>query len=104
MKKSQIQEIIRQEVKKSLLEYEIANVQDTSISPLIKQKIEQFTKTIQGNKSLTRVKIAAILNHIIEALGLDRREITLYMNMIKQQQLQDLQKAKVEKAAEKIKK
>jgi len=105
MKKSELKNIIKEEVKSTLLEYEIEDVKDTTLSPLIKQKIAQFVKTIEGNKSLTRVKIAAILNEIISALGLDRRQITMYMNMVKQQQLQDTQKAKVaEKTAKTEKK
>ena len=104
MKKEQLHSLIREEVRKTLVEYEISGIQDTTVSPLIKQKIAQFVKTIEGNKSLTRVKIAAILNEIITALGLDKREITLYMNMIKQQQMQNLQKEKMAKAAEKASK
>ena len=105
MKKTELRNIIQEEIKSALLEYEIEDIKDTTVSPLIKQKIAQFVKTIEGNKSLTRVKIAAILNEIITALGLDRRQITMYMNMIKQQQLQDTQKAKVaEKAAKTEKK
>lgn len=98
MKKEQLHSLIREEVRKTLVEYEISGIQDTTVSPLIKQKIAQFVKTIEGNKSLTRIKIAAILNEIITALGLDKREITLYMNMIKQQQMQNLQKEKMAKA------
>jgi hypothetical protein len=71
--------------KRPLNEFQIDDIQDVSISPVIKRRIDQFIQSIEGKK-LTKVKIAAILNTVIEGLGLNKSQITIYMNMIKRQQ------------------
>lgn len=85
MGKIQLRSLIKEEKKRTLTEFQIDDVQDTSISPVIKKRIDQFIQSIEGKK-LTKVKIAAILNSVIEGLGLDKTQITVYMNMIKRQQ------------------
>ncbi len=57
-----------------------ANLQGQS-----KKQVDDLVASLQKTPNLNKTAVAAILNDIIMALGLNRTQITMYMNMIKQQ-------------------
>jgi hypothetical protein len=81
MKRSELRNLIRKEIVESMSG--IDDVQDVNLSPVVVKRINQFVDTIK-DKTLTKTKVAAILNAVIEGLGLNRTQVTMYMNMLKQ--------------------
>lgn len=81
MKRSELRNLIRQEIVESMSA--IDDVRDANLSPVIVKRIDQFVDSIK-DKTLTKTKVAAILNAVIEGLGLNRTQVTMYMNMLKQ--------------------
>ena len=89
MKKSRLNQIIQEEISKELqntqLVNEIFDLEGVKYSATIRKQVDNLVNAIQKTSSLTKPQVASILNDIILALDLDRTQMTMYMNMIKQQ-------------------
>ena len=82
MKQPELRKLISEEVKNVLMEYQ--NLEDIKLNAALQKKLDLFVKEIEGTPNLTKLKVAAILNDVIDALGLNKTQITSYMNMLKQ--------------------
>lgn len=82
MKQPELRKLISEEVKNVLKEYQ--NLDDIKLNAALQKKMDLFIKEIEGTPNLTKLKVAAILNDVIDALGLNKTQITSYMNMLKQ--------------------
>lgn len=91
MKKDQLIQIIREEIANELsntnaeLVNEIYDLEQVKYNPNLQKQVEKLVDTLQKTPNLSKTAIASILNDIILSLGLNRTQITMYMNMIKQQ-------------------
>jgi len=91
MKKEQLIQIIREEITKELsntnseLVNEIYDLDQVKYSPTLQKQVEKLVDALQKTPNLSKPAVASILNDIILGLGLNRTQITMYMNMIKQQ-------------------
>jgi len=89
MKKSRLDQIIQEEISRELqntqLVNEIFDLEAVKYSATIRKQVDNLVNAIQKTSSLTKPQVASILNDIILALDLDRTQMTMYMNMIKQQ-------------------
>jgi hypothetical protein len=88
MKKELLLQIIREEIAKELAKQpqlnETYDLESVKYSSSVKSQVDKLVDVI-SKSSLSRVAVAAILNDIILALGLNKTQTTMYMNMIKQQ-------------------
>jgi ABC-type oligopeptide transport system ATPase subunit len=89
MKKEQLQRIIREEIARelandNLLMTETYDLEQVKYSASIQKQVDSLVSSLQKSSNLSKVQVAAILNDIIMAMGLNRTQMTLYMNMIKQ--------------------
>ena len=82
MKQPELRKLISEEVKNVLKEYQ--NLDDIKLNAALQKKMDLFIKEIEGTPNLTKLKVAAILNDVIDALGLNKTQITSYMHMLKQ--------------------
>ena len=89
MKKSRLDQIIEPQISRELqntqLVNEIFDLEAVKYSATIRKQVDNLVNAIQKTSSLTKPQVASILNDIILALDLDRTQMTMYMNMIKQQ-------------------
>jgi hypothetical protein len=89
MTKEELTQIIKEEVAKELasakLVNEIYDLDQVKYSASVRKQVDDLVTIIQKTPNLNKTAVAAILNDIIMALGLNRTQITMYMNMIKQQ-------------------
>ena len=89
MKKEELQQIIKEVVAEELantkLVNEIYDLEQVKYSSSVRKQVDDLVKAIEKTPNLNKTAVAAILNDIIMALGLNRTQITMYMNMIKQQ-------------------
>ena len=90
MKKEQLIQIIKEEIAKelaneSLLVNEIYDLDQVKYSQSVRKQVDSLVDAVSKTPNLSKPAVAAILNDIILALGLNRTQITMYMNMIKQQ-------------------
>ena len=89
MKKSRLDQIIQEEIARELkntqLVSEISDLDTVKYSSTIRKQVDNLVNAISKTNNLTKPQVAAILNDIIMALDLDRTQMTMYMNMIKQQ-------------------
>ena len=90
MKKEQLIQIIKEEIAKelaneSLLVNEIYDLEQVKYSSSVRKEVDSLVKALQKAPNLSKPAVASILNDIILSLGLNRTQITMYMNMIKQQ-------------------
>jgi predicted site-specific integrase-resolvase len=89
MKKEELQQIIKEVIAEELanakLENEIYDLEQVKYSSSVRKQVDDLVKAIEKTPNLNKTAVAAILNDIIMALGLNRTQITMYMNMIKQQ-------------------
>jgi hypothetical protein len=90
MKKEQLIKIIQEEIAKELandstLMNEIYDLDQVKYSASVRKQVDNLVDSINKSSNLTKPQVASILNDIIMALGLNRTQITMYMNMIKQQ-------------------
>jgi len=90
MKKEQLIQIIKEEIAKelaneSLLVNEIYDLEQIKYSQSVRKQVDRLVDVVNKTPNLSKPAVAAILNDIIMALGLNRTQITMYMNMIKQQ-------------------
>ena len=95
MKQPELRKLISEEVKNVLMEYQ--NLEDIKLNAALQKKLDLFVKEIEGTPNLTKLKVAAILNDVIDALGLNKVQITSYMNMLKQNMTKELAKANKDK-------
>ena len=89
MKKEQLMQIIKEEIAKELanessLVNEIYDLEQVKYSASIQKEVDQLVNVLKKSPNLNKTVIAAILNDIILAMGLNRTQVTMYMNMIKQ--------------------
>lgn len=89
MKKEQLIKIIQEEIAKELandstLMNEIYDLDQVKYSASVRKQVDNLVDSINKSSSLTKPQVASILNDIIMALNLNRTQITMYMNMIKQ--------------------
>jgi hypothetical protein len=89
MKKEELQQIIREVVAEELANAKLVNetydLEQVKYSSSVRKQVDDLVKAIEKTPNLNKTAVAAILNDIIMALGLNRTQITMYMNMIKQQ-------------------
>ena len=90
MKKEQLIKIIQEEIAKELandpsLVNEIYDLDQVKYSASVRKEVESLVSALEKTPNLNKQAVASILNDIILALGLNRTQITMYMNMIKQQ-------------------
>jgi hypothetical protein len=89
MKKEELQQIIREVVAEELANARLVNetydLDQVKYSSSVRKQVDDLVKVIEKTPNLNKTAVAAILNDIIMALGLNRTQITMYMNMIKQQ-------------------
>lgn len=89
MKQSRLNQIIQEEISKELqnkqLVSEIFDLEAVKYSSTIRKQVDNLVDAIKKTNNLTKPQVASILNDIIMALDLDRTQMTMYMNMIKQQ-------------------
>ena len=89
MKKEELTQIIKEEVAKELasakLVNEIYDLDQVKYSASVRKQVDDLVASLQKTPNLNKTAVASILNDIIMALGLNRTQITTYMNMIKQQ-------------------
>lgn len=89
MKKEQLQKIIQEEIARelandNLLMTETYDLDQVKYSASIQKQVDNLVSSLQKSSNLSKVQVAAILNDIIMAMGLNRTQMTMYMNMIKQ--------------------
>lgn len=79
-----LRKLIREEINKELKEaYDLDNVKYPAS---IQKQVDSLVDAIQKSGSnLSKPAIAAILNDIILGLGLNKAQMTMYMNMIRKQ-------------------
>ena len=90
MKKEQLIKIIQEEIAKELandtsLVNEIYDLDQVKYSASVRKEVESLVSALEKTPNLNKQAVASILNDIILALGLNRTQITMYMNMIKMQ-------------------
>jgi hypothetical protein len=90
MKKEQLIKIIQEEIVKELandpsLVNEIYDLDQVKYSASVRKEVDSLVKALEKTPNLNKQAVASILNDIIMALGLNRTQVTLYMNMIKTQ-------------------
>ena len=89
MTKEELTQIIKEEVAKELASAKLVNetydLDQVKYSASVRKQVDDLVTVIQKTPNLNKTAVAAILNDIIMALGLNRTQITMYMNMIKQQ-------------------
>lgn len=89
MKKEELQQIIKEVVAEELANAKLVNetydLEQVKYSSSVRKQVDDLVKAIEKTPNLNKTAVASILNDIIMALGLNRTQITLYMNMIKQQ-------------------
>lgn len=90
MKKEQLIKIIQEEIAKELandssLVNEIYDLDQVKYSSSVRKEVDSLVKALEKTPNLNKQAVASILNDIIMALGLNRTQITMYMNMIKMQ-------------------
>ena len=96
MNQAELRKLINEEVKNVLKEYQ--NLDDIKLNAALQKKLDLFVKEIQGTPNLTKLKVAAILNDVIDALGLNKVQITSFMNMLKQYKTKEAAKDKQKKS------
>jgi hypothetical protein len=90
MKKEQLIQIIKEEIARELandssLVNETYDLDQVKYSASVRKQVDSLVDAVNKTPNLSKPAVAAILNDIIMALGLNRTQITMYMNMIKQQ-------------------
>ena len=68
----------------STLMNEIFDLDQVKYSASVRKQVDNLVDSINKSSNLTKPQVASILNDIIMALNLNRTQITMYMNMIKQ--------------------
>ena len=90
MKKEQLIKIIQEEVaaaitnEKSELVNEIYDLDQIKYTPAVRKQVDKLVDELQ-KANLSKTAVASILIDVVMSLGLNRTQMTMYMNMIKQQ-------------------
>ena len=87
MKKEQLIQIIKEEIARELanessLVNETYDLDQVKYSASVRKQVDNLVDAVNKTPNLSKPAVAAILNDIIMALGLNRTQITMYMNMI----------------------
>ena len=91
MTRSEVNKIIKEELaaelstRKSKLVNEVYDLDTIKYSSSVRKQVDKLVDEIQKSSNLSKPAVASILNDVIMALGLNRTQITMYMNMIKTQ-------------------
>lgn len=91
MTRKELNQLIKEELaaelasRKSEMINEAYDLEDIKYSSSVRKQVEKLVGEIQKTSNLSKPAVASILNDVILALGLNRTQITMYMNMIKQQ-------------------
>ena len=90
MTKQDLIKIIQEEIAEQLandneLMNEVYDLEHVKYSPSVRKQVDNLVNAISKTPNLSKNQVASILNDIILALGLNKTQITMYMNMIKQQ-------------------
>jgi hypothetical protein len=91
MKKEELRQIIRNVIAEELknanstIVNETYDLESVKYSSSIKTQVDKLVDAISKTPNLNKNAVASMLNDIIMALGLDRTQMTMYMNMIKQE-------------------
>lgn len=91
MKKQELRQLIRNIIAEDLknanstIVNETADLESVKYSSSIKTQVDKLVDAISKTPNLNKNAVASILNDIIMALDLDRTQMTMYMNMIKQE-------------------
>ena len=89
MKKEKLLKIIKEEVSNELVINEIISetydLDQVKYSATVRKQVDKLVDALKSTPNLNKTAVASILNDLIMALGLNRTQITMYMNMIKQQ-------------------
>ena len=91
MTRSELNKIIKEELaaelsnRKSKLVNEVYDLDTIKYSSSVRKQVDKLVDEIQKSSNLSKPAVASILNDVIMALGLNRTQITMYMNMIKMQ-------------------
>jgi hypothetical protein len=87
MTREELSIIIHEEVGKMLDNTlnEVYDLDKVSYNHSVHKEVENLVSQLKKTNNLSKVQVASILNDIILALGLNRTQMTMYMNMIKQQ-------------------
>ena len=90
MKKEQLIQIIKEEIAREMANTnseminEIYDLEQVKYSPALQKQVDNLVTALEKTPNLSKTAVASILNDIIMALGLNKTQITMYMNMIKQ--------------------
>ena len=89
MKKQDLIKIIQEEIANQLandneLMNEAYDLEQVKYSASVRKHVDNLVSAISKTPNLSKNQVASILNDIILALGLNKTQITMYMNMIKQ--------------------
>lgn len=91
MTRKELNQLIKEELaaelasRKSEMINEAYDLEDIKYSSSVRKQVEKLVDEIQKTSNLSKPAVASILNDVILALGLNRTQITMYMNMIKMQ-------------------
>lgn len=91
MTRKELNQIIKEELaaelasRKSEMINESYDLEDIKYSSSVRKQVDRLVDEIQKTSNLSKPAVASILNDVILALGLNRTQITMYMNMIKMQ-------------------
>lgn len=91
MTRKELNQIIKEELaaelasRKSEMINEAYDLEDIKYSSSVRKQVDRLVDEIQKTSNLSKPAVASILNDVILALGLNRTQITMYMNMIKMQ-------------------
>lgn len=91
MTRKELNQIIKEELaaelasRKSEMINESYDLEDIKYSSSVRKQVDKLVDEIQKTSNLSKPAVASILNDVILALGLNRTQITMYMNMIKMQ-------------------
>jgi len=91
MTRKELNQIIKEELaaelasRKSEMINEAYDLEDIKYSSSVRKQVDKLVDEIQKTSNLSKPAVASILNDVILALGLNRTQITMYMNMIKMQ-------------------
>jgi hypothetical protein len=89
MKRNELLKLIHEEIHNEFTTTnslnEIYDLDSVKYSSTIKKQVDNLVAAIEKSPNLSKVAVASILNDIVLALGMNKTQMTLYMNMIKQQ-------------------
>ncbi len=91
MTRKELNQLIKEELaaelasRKSEMINETYDLENIKYSSSVRKQVDKLVDEIQKTSNLSKPAVASILNDVILALGLNRTQITMYMNMIKMQ-------------------